>query len=141
MIQFFHRHLPWHPYREPPSGVIALIAWLVGIAGTAGIYLALWVGLSALEDALPSLPFYVGLPLTCVLMAVVPFCIGLLSPSWVAITIPLVGQVAGTLIWFTTPSGDFSSLVYDSLTPLFALFIGVPLFLVYLPFSFGKALR
>ncbi len=139
MTQFFRRHLPWLPYREPPSGAIALMVWLVSIVAAAMIYLAIWVGLSTLPESV--LTLWVGLPVTCVLLAVVPFGIGLLSPSLVAVVIPLVGQVAGTLLWLLTPWLGYSDLVYDSMTPLFCLFIGVPLFLVYLPFSVGRALR
>ena len=139
MIQFFRRHVPWHPYREPPSGMVASVTWPVGIVATTAIYLVLWVGLSALPD-----PGWAAIPLTCVLIAIIPFCTGLLSPSLVAIVIPLVGHVAGTLIFFSTPrfgGGGFSNLVYDSLMPLFVFFIGAPLFLVYLPFAVGRALR
>ena len=139
MMQFFRRHVPWHPYREPPSGMIASITFLVGIVATTAIYLALWVGLSALPD-----PGWAAIPLACVLIAIIPFCTGLLSPSLVAIVIPLVGQVTGTLIFFSTPwfgGCCFSNLVYDSLMPLFVYFVGGPLFLVYLPFAVGRALR
>ena len=142
VMQLFRCHVPWHPHSEPPSGMVALITWLVGIVAATAIYLALWVGLSALPEAF-LFPDWAMISLTCVLIAIIPFCTGLLSPSSVAILIPLVGQVAGTLIFFSTPwfGSGFSSLVYDSLTPLFVLFIGVPLFLVYLPFAVGRALR
>ena len=137
------RHVPWRPYREPPSGTVASITWLVGLAATTAIYLALWVGLSALPEAF-LLPDWAAIPLTCALIAIIPFCTGLLSPSLVGIVIPLVGQVAGTLIFFSTPwfgGCCFSDLVHDSLTPLFAFFIVAPLFLVYIPFGVGRALR
>ena len=122
MMQFFRRHVPWHPYREPPSGMIASMTWLVGIVATPATYLALWVGLSAFPD-----PGWAAIPLACVLIAIIPFCTGLLSPSLVAIVIPLVGQVTGTLIFFSTPwfgGCCFSNLVYDSLMPLFVYFVG-----------------
>ena len=99
--------------------------------------------LSALPEAF-LLPDWAAIPLTCALIAIIPFCTGLLSPSLVGIVIPLVGQVAGTLIFFSTPwfgGCCFSDLVHDSLTPLFAFFILAPLFLVYIPFGVGRALR
>ena len=119
--------------------MIASMTWLVGIVATTATYLALWVGLLAFPD-----PGWAAIPLACVLIAIIPFCTGLLSPSLVAIAIPLVGQVTGTLIFFSTPWFGcccFSNLVYDSLMPLFVYFVGGPLFLVYLPFAVGRALR
>ena len=126
-------------HTRPPSGMIASMTWLVGIVATTATYLALWVGLSAFPD-----PGWAAIPLACVLIAIIPFCTGLLSPSLVAIVIPLVGQVTGTLIFFSTPWFGcccFSNLVYDSLMPLFVYFVGGPLFFVYLPFAVGRALR
>ena len=123
--------------------MVASITWIVGIVATTAIYLALWVGMSSLAQAF-LIPDWAAIPITCVLIGVIPVCTGLLSPSSVVIVIPLVGQVASTLIFFSTPwfgNCCFSDLVYDGLTPLFVFFIAVPLFLVYLPFAIGRSLR
>ena len=140
MAEFLVRHTPWHLYHKRLSSILASIVLSTSFFVFIFYYLGLWAVMDAIESSLTYIPYWVALAFVAALIGLPPFVFGAFCPSPLCLFLPVVGDVIGSLIWWSSPWANFASLTYDGWGPIVMIMVIVPLTLVLLPAAIGRSL-